>query len=476
MGRRGLTQKEIKFFMAHPIAALVVFGPILFFFGIFFYYGGLKGLGALSTFVGAVMLFSLLVIGIVKLVSKPNKGKEIKTTPSIHHKPARPTKYEEIDISYITQLEGAELDHDAIRKILRQEKKELEDSRMLMGKTYTIERVRIENGRVKVQVEVSEEYRTVERYVQQNYVRTPIYSDTKVKYHSIEKSFKLTNAELEALNGNSEFILSRFSHQIITLLGDPALVPSWYLEQTIKSWQREIDKALFRANQTADDLRNALKIELPNKIAELLEEINKVNASLEKLYKKRNRKNNVSAKITDRIEGTEKRLRRLEEQLETLKKQLDSNESIYEHNKSIYAAQKAKVNEICSALLGKIKKLPTDVAADEANFILLCDVQKMERQKIIGVYVIRNRLNNRCYVGQSKDVMRRLNQHFKGTEPKNIIFAEDYYSTPAAERERLFEIKVILLSTKDELDTTEKNLIEEYDAFVTGYNGTAGNT
>ena len=36
-------------------------------------------------------------------------------------------------------------------------------------------------------------------------------------------------------------------------------------------------------------------------------------------------------------------------------------------------------------------------------------------------------------------------------------------------------MKIIPLSTKDELDSTEKQFIEEYDSFKNGYNGTGGN-
>ena len=60
--------------------------------------------------------------------------------------------------------------------------------------------------------------------------------------------------------------------------------------------------------------------------------------------------------------------------------------------------------------------------------------------------------------------------------PNNIIFAEDYYSSKQEHKDDLFEIKIIECSTKDELDRKEKNLIEFYDSWNKGYNGTSGNT
>ena len=40
----------------------------------------------------------------------------------------------------------------------------------------------------------------------------------------------------------------------------------------------------------------------------------------------------------------------------------------------------------------------------------------------------------------------------------------------------MFEVRIIKCETKDELDKTERELIEYYDSFENGYNGTGGNT
>ena len=57
-----------------------------------------------------------------------------------------------------------------------------------------------------------------------------------------------------------------------------------------------------------------------------------------------------------------------------------------------------------------------------------------------------------------------------------MIFAEDYFKTAEKERDDLFEFMIIPCETKDELDKEEKDLIEEYEAFTKGYNGTSGNS
>ena len=91
------------------------------------------------------------------------------------------------------------------------------------------------------------------------------------------------------------------------------------------------------------------------------------------------------------------------------------------------------------------------------------------------MYIIHNKEKDKYYVGQSKDIIKRINQHFKGVVPNNPIFAEDYYYSTYNNKDDIFEIKIIKCETKDELDSLEKRLIYEYDAKNSGYNGTNGN-
>ncbi|MCE8169410.1 MAG: GIY-YIG nuclease family protein [Candidatus Moeniiplasma glomeromycotorum] len=90
-----------------------------------------------------------------------------------------------------------------------------------------------------------------------------------------------------------------------------------------------------------------------------------------------------------------------------------------------------------------------------------------------GVYIIRNETNKKHYVGQAKDLSVRLNQHFldsKIIKTKNEELAKDWY------RGDYFCYKYHPCQTKDELDSLEKQKIEEYNAFGKGgYNKTGGN-
>ena len=138
-------------------------------------------------------------------------------------------------------------------------------------------------------------------------------------------------------------------------------------------------------------------------------------------------------------------------------------------------AAMAKADERLERLSKGIRRLPMEIANFDDSFVPLKALSGIEYKKIVGCYLIHNRENDRYYVGQSKDVMKRLKQHFRGTVPNNVIFAQDYYSSEYEHKEDLFEVKIVPCSTKDELDRKEREYIRRYDANGSGYNSTSGN-
>ena len=125
--------------------------------------------------------------------------------------------------------------------------------------------------------------------------------------------------------------------------------------------------------------------------------------------------------------------------------------------------------------LSQIEPLVDKIKID-SSFVKLKLLGGFAYEKIIGCYIIHNVEKDKYYVGQSKDVIKRIKQHFKGTVPNNQIFAEDYYTSCMDQKEDIFEFKIIPCNTKDELDLMERNLISQYDSWNSGYNGTSGNT
>lgn len=90
-----------------------------------------------------------------------------------------------------------------------------------------------------------------------------------------------------------------------------------------------------------------------------------------------------------------------------------------------------------------------------------------------GVYIVYNTEQKKAYVGQSKNVMKRLRNHFLGTggNTGSEAFYKDYKSRV------LFEIYTIKLNESyfDSLDELERNLITYYNSYSEGYNNNSGN-
>lgn len=317
-------------------------------------------------------------------------------------------------------------------------------------------------------------YQTVDRYVQRNYVRTPIYSAPKTKYKTVKKSLRVRADELESLAFPCDRILEIFNEEIIVKLNSVDFVPSWAIREWtfreeneylkyLKEQVKKTEESSFAAERTRDNTSPALK----SKTDQLKAKIEKLTAKYQK--KKGKRKDKLAVKIAGLSESVVKNETRLEEMQNAVSQAKKAEEDAREKEKRI----KENIRTLCQKL---DKSVPVLSDLEEHDgFIPLTKFSLKPYEKIMGVYVIRNNKNNRVYVGQSKDVMRRIKQHFRGTVPANVIFAEDYYSTPAQEREYLFSVRIDELYSKDELDSVEKEMIEAYDAYTKGYNGTKGN-
>ena len=90
-------------------------------------------------------------------------------------------------------------------------------------------------------------------------------------------------------------------------------------------------------------------------------------------------------------------------------------------------------------------------------------------QDFAGVYILFNKTKNMYYVGQSKKVISRVNDHFRG-KGNGDVYADYVYNNE-------FTIKIISLESSgyNSLDTLERHMISHYKAFSKGYNKTRGN-
>ena len=367
------------------------------------------------------------------------------------------------------------------------------------------------NSRVAhIEILQSQEYRTIQKYITRNYNKYPIYSDWKIKEKKIKKKLKLTNSTLELLNNNNDNLIKMFAEEIIISLNNEELFPSWFIKiylkkimdydlQNIKSeinlftdsQNNKIDAEQARINKFKDQITEYQKTQKKQEIKK-----NKISLKLVKLL---NAKTNIlksimtlgifnylisnkrTNKISLKLSTCNKFLTELSEKIADNNNHIDKcNISIKNYKCNInkkkedYENKKRMIVNIYNEKLSNVVPLSNIIRQDE-NFTMLKLFNGLSYEKIIGVYVIHNIEKDKYYVGQSKDVMKRIKQHFNGTIPKNIIFAEDYYTSTMQNRDDIFELKIIRCKSKDELDSLEKKLIYEYDSCNNGYNGTSGN-
>ena len=89
--------------------------------------------------------------------------------------------------------------------------------------------------------------------------------------------------------------------------------------------------------------------------------------------------------------------------------------------------------------------------------------------EMTGVYIIYNKSKNMYYVGQSVKTVQRVNSHLSG-RGNGDVYADYKYGDE-------FTVKIIPLNKSgyDTLDDLERDMINTYNAYSSGYNKTRGN-
>jgi group I intron endonuclease len=97
---------------------------------------------------------------------------------------------------------------------------------------------------------------------------------------------------------------------------------------------------------------------------------------------------------------------------------------------------------------------------------------------MIGIYIITNKINNKCYIGQSEDIKKRWREHkrhFKLKKNNNIVLYKAFRKYGL----KNFKFDVIKECTIDELSELEIFYIQKYNSCIylensNGYNMTFG--
>lgn len=343
-------------------------------------------------------------------------------------------------------------------------------------------------------------YKTIAGYRQINYVRYPIYSAPKTKSSTFLETIVLSNEVLEAMDNPYAYELrgkegiANLAEYIIAKIGREELYPSWLLRKWLDKAMDAENKNLSLRNAYAD---NSLQV-LSNQISSFTKNIEtkkgntvkkrqKVNRKLEKYQKKiqksgnpirslfRNRNMKRKQYAENKLDLLNKEIENMDDMLHSLEQKLQEEEKRRDEVKNSISQRADYAQSVYKSLKSKVKKLEK-IKIDNPEFVSLKQIPFIQYEKIIGCYVIRNTENGKCYVGQSKDVIKRIKQHFHGTVPNNTIFSEDYYMSKLKDKSDLFEVKVYPCIDKSELDDTERTLIEKYNSYENGYNRTSGNT
>jgi len=307
----------------------------------------------------------------------------------------------------------------------------------------------------------------ITRYVTQNYVRTPIYGDISRKRKVLKKFDRSINPVKFA---NEEILkLGLDKPTIVIILDAIKMVPGWrvkemnlekitstieYKKSKIRKFDQEKSGYKFKPTNF-DEIKSNFWLRLLFFLPTLgLSFVNYNSKSQAYFNKQLNAKNKLYN------ENHQKEIDLKNQKL--LKVITQFNDEIREEIEELqnkYLLEEAKEIDVVKT----DDKGWTDLkTASDLSFNFL--------NSKIGVYVIWNKTKDKYYVGQSKNMGRRLNQHFKNGDVNNVIFAKDWYENDQ------FKFKCFECKTKDELDSLEKKFIGMYNAFENGYNKTKGNS
>lgn len=126
-------------------------------------------------------------------------------------------------------------------------------------------------------------------------------------------------------------------------------------------------------------------------------------------------------------------------------------------------------------MIGEKERIRREALKEGRSYSLLeFFMMTPEEGRIRGVYVLTDAKSGKSYVGQSRDVRKRITkQHFLeeggAIVCKNVDFKEDF------EEDRIGSWSVLIIESQGDLNLLERETIRKLDSAGSGYNKTIGN-
>lgn len=95
-------------------------------------------------------------------------------------------------------------------------------------------------------------------------------------------------------------------------------------------------------------------------------------------------------------------------------------------------------------------------------------------ENVCGIYKITNIKNQMCYIGQAKDMRKRLNEHLKKGLGIDTPQGNKLYQAMLEDRIDSFTFELLEECSEEELNSKERYYIELYNSIDYGYNSQSG--
>ena len=274
------------------------------------------------------------------------------------------------------------------------------------------------------------------------------------------------------------------------------------LESLKREYVNEKNKAL--CNKQIEELSNELK-EKRNELITINEKIqeNKNNVEFFETFKstldasKNNFIRTLESAYTDAELDYDNKLGKLNAKYEEYQSELETMKKLYHGLQESNRLQELEENKVKSHMieisdndlkdiifLEEVKDKLTSNKRVLSMLIWQSYYQKPLKQMstallggapVTGIYKITNKNNNKCYVGQARDVQKRWAEHVKKGLGIDTPVNNKFYNAMIKDGVHNFTFELLTECKVDELNELERKYIDFYESTIYGYNTLKGN-